>query len=167
LFGVLAALLLLVVLLRGFVVEPRLILSSSMEPTLQPGDRLVMDKLSYRFHPPRAGDIVVFVLPTAAQRPDGLPLPPALKRVLAVPGQQVEVREGQVLVDGKALSEPYLKEPPRYTWGPLQVPEGTLFVLGDNRNASSDSHDWGLLPRKNVLGRAWVRFWPPSRAGGL
>lgn len=165
--AVLGALLLLVLLLRTFVVEPRLILSNSMEPTLQSGDRLVMDKLSYRFHPPRAGDIVVFVMPTEAQRPDGLPLPPALKRVIAVPGQQVEVREVQVFVDGNPLSEPYLKEPPRYTWGPLQVPEGTLFVLGDNRNASSDSHDWGLLPQKNVLGRAWLRFWPPSRAGGL
>jgi signal peptidase I len=161
------ALVLLIVLLRGFVVEPRLIVSGSMEPTLRVGDRLVMDKLSYRLRPPRAGEIVVFVLPAREQRGDGGPAPAALKRLIALPGQRVEVRGGQVLVDGQALSEPYLREPPRYTWGPTVVPEGMLFVLGDNRNASSDSHDWGLLPRENVLGRAWLRFWPPSRAGGL
>jgi len=161
------ALLAWVLLLRGFVVEPRSIVSNSMKPTLLAGDQVVMDKLSYRFHPPRAGDIVVFVLPDEAQRPGGPPPPATLKRVIALPGQRVEVREGQVLVDGHALSEPYLQELPRYTWGPAQVPEGMLFVLGDNRNASSDSHDWGFLPRRNVLGRAWVRYWPLRRAGGL
>jgi signal peptidase I len=162
-----AALLLLVLLLRGVVVEPRLIVSNSMAPTLLVGDRLVMDKLSYRLHPPRAGDIVVFVPPPEAQRPETSRRPAALKRVIALPGQSVEVRGGQVLVDGQALHEPYIQEPPRYTVGPVRVPEGTLFVLGDNRNASSDSHDWGFLPRQHVIGRAWLRFWPPRRAGAL
>jgi signal peptidase I len=157
----------LVVLLRGFVFAPRLIVSNSMVPTLLPGERLVMDKLSYRFHPPRAGDIIVFELPPQALRPGESRAPAALKRVIAVPGQQVEIREGQVRVDGQPLYEPYLKEPPRYTTGPILVPEGMLFVLGDNRNASSDSHDWGLLPARNVRGRVWLRFWPPDRAGGL
>jgi signal peptidase I len=163
----LGALLAWVLLLRGFVVEPRSIVSNSMTPTLLMGDRVVMDKLSYRFHPPRAGDIVVFALPDEAQRPGGPPTLATLKRVIALPGQSVEVRNGQVLVDGAALSEPYLQERPRYTWGPAQVPEGMLFVLGDNRNASSDSHDWGFLPQRNVLGRAWVRYWPLRRAGSL
>ncbi|MBN1207640.1 MAG: signal peptidase I [Myxococcaceae bacterium] len=157
----------LVLLLRGFVFEPRLIVSSSMAPTLLPGDRLVMDKLSYRFHLPRAGDIIVFALPPQALRAGEPRQPAALKRVIALPGQRVEIRDGQVLVDGQPLHEPYLEEAPRYTTGPIHVPEGMLFVLGDNRNASSDSHDWGLLPARNVRGRAWLRFWPTSRAGGL
>lgn len=156
-----------VFVLRSVAVEPRRVLTGSMKPTLEAGDRLVIDKLSYRFHPPRAGDIVVFKLPEEALRPEDPPAPAALKRVVALPGQSVEVREGLVRVDGQSLSESYLLEPPRYTWGPAHVPEGMLFVLGDNRNASSDSHIWGFLPRSNVLGRAWVRFWPPSRAGAL
>jgi signal peptidase I len=93
--------------------------------------------------------------------------PAAIKRVIALAGQSVEVRDGQVLVDGEVLDEPYVAEAPRYTVGPLRVPEGMLYVLGDNRNVSSDSHDWGALPQQRVMGRAWVRFWPPRRAGGL
>lgn len=160
-------LLVLVWALRGFVVEPRHIVSDSMAPTLLEGDRLVMDKLSYRYHPPRAGDIVVCVLPAQTQRAQARPMPATIKRVIALPGQSVEVRDGQVFVDGQALREDYLQEPPRYTWGPARVPDGMLFVLGDNRNASSDSHVWGFLPQRNVLGRAWLRFWPLGRAAAL
>lgn len=160
-------LLLVVVLLRAYAVQPRLIVSHSMEPTLAKGDRLVMDKLSYRFHPPRAGDIVVFEPLPEPQRPVASPLLHSIKRVIAVPGQVVQVRDGQVLVDGQPLREPYVTEPPDYTWGPARVPEGMLFVLGDNRNGSADSHVWGFLPRDHVTGRAWLRFWPLSRSGSL
>ncbi|MBN1206556.1 MAG: signal peptidase I [Myxococcaceae bacterium] len=162
-----AALLVLVLLLRGFVVQPRVIVTDSMAPTLVFGDRLVMDKLSYRFHPPRPGDIVVFDLPPQTRRPGALEGPAAVKRVIALGGQSVEVRGGQVFVDGQALHEPYVAEAPRYTAGPLRVPEGMLYVLGDNRNVSSDSHHWGFLPQQRVIGRAWLRFWPPGRAGNL
>lgn len=163
--GFAGALLVLALVLRGFVVQPRLIVSNSMEPTLAVGDRLVVDKLSYRLQSPRAGDIVVFEPPAELVRSGALREHIAIKRVIALPGQEVQVREGQVLVDGKALREPYVAAPPDYAWGPARIPEGTLFVLGDNRNVSSDSHVWGALPARAVRGRAWLRFWPLGRAG--
>ncbi|WP_224243910.1 signal peptidase I [Hyalangium gracile] len=157
-----------VVLLRTCVVQPRLISSDSMLPTLMRGDRVVVDQLSYRLGPVRAGDIILFEAPPQLVEKDprqrGVTF---IKRVVALPGQLVEVREGRVLVDGAPLREMYFAEAPDYAWGPERVPEGMLFVMGDNRNKSSDSHDWGFLPRSHVRGRAWVRFWPPVRAGGL
>ncbi|OJT26713.1 signal peptidase I [Archangium sp. Cb G35] len=162
-----AVALLLAVLVRRFVAEPRLIISDSMEPALTYGDRLLMDKVSYRLHPPRAGDIVVFAPVAEADRRGALRVDAHIKRVIALPGQVVQVHEGQVLIDGQPLREPYVAEPPAYEWGPARVPEDMLFVLGDNRNASADSHVWGFLPQRNVLGRVGLRFWPPGRAGGL
>lgn len=159
------ALLVLALVLRGFVVQPRLIVSDSMAPTLAVGDRLVVDKLSYRLHAPRAGDVVVFEPPPELVRSGALREYIAIKRVIALPGQQVQVRDGQVLVDGTPLREPYIAAPPAYTWGPARIPEGMLFVLGDNRNVSADSHVWGVLPARYVQGRAWLRFWPLARAG--
>ncbi|NTX00330.1 signal peptidase I [Myxococcus sp. CA040A] len=161
------ALVLLAGLLRGFVVHPRLIVSGSMEPTLAVGDRLVVDTLSYRVHPPQAGDVVVFEPPPELVRSGDLRQHIAIKRVIALPGQEVRVRDGQVFVDGRLLQEPYVAAAPTYQWGPARVPEDRLFVLGDNRNASSDSHVWGPLPRRSVTGKAWLRFWPPERAGAL
>jgi len=159
------ALLVGLVLLRAFAVRPLRIISDSMAPTLLVGDRLVMDLLTYRLRPPGAGDIVVFAPPPALARLVAEPPRHSLKRVVALPGQVVQVRDGQVFVDGQPRHEPYVAEPARYTWGPERVPEGMLFVLGDNRNASADSHAWGFLPARYVVGRAWVRFWPPERAG--
>lgn len=163
--GLAGALLVWALLLRGFVVHPQLIVSDSMAPTLAVGDRLVVDKLSYRFHLPRAGDIIVFEPPPALTRSGSPPEYIAIKRVIALPGQEVQVRDGQVLVDGTPLREPYVAAPPSYAWGPASIPEGMLFVLGDNRNVSSDSHIWGLLPTQHVKGRAWLRFWPLARVG--
>ncbi|WNG42740.1 signal peptidase I [Archangium minus] len=162
-----AVLLLCMVLLRAFAVQPQLIVSDSMVPTLAVGDRLVMDKLSYRFHPPCVGDIVVFKPPPALLRSVRIPPAHSIKRVIAVSGQEVQVRDGQVLVDGQPLREPYISDSPTYTWGPARVPEDMLFVLGDNRNASADSHVWGFLPRTYVSGKAWLRFWPVDRLGTL
>lgn len=159
--------LVMALLVRGLVVEPRLIVSDSMGPTLTLGDRLLMEKVSYRLHPPRAGDIVVFRPLPEAERPGARPLDANIKRVIGLPGQRVWVHEGRVLIDGQPLQEPYVAEPPAYEWGPARVPEDMLFVMGDNRNASSDSHVWGFLPRGHVLGRACLRFWPPGRTGGL
>ncbi|MCY1081895.1 signal peptidase I [Archangium lansingense] len=159
--------LLLAVLVRGWVAEPRLIISDSMEPALTYGDRLLMEKVSYRFHPPRAGDLVVFEPLPSADRRGALRVDAHIKRVIALPGQVVRVHEGRVLIDGQPLEEPYVAEAPDYEWGPTRVPEDMLFVLGDNRNASADSHVWGFLPRRNVLGRVCLRFWPLGRAGSL
>ncbi|MFP2931293.1 signal peptidase I [Pyxidicoccus sp. 3LG] len=161
----LAALLVGMVLLRAFAVRPLRIISASMEPTLRVGDRVVMDLVTYRVRPPGPGDIVIFETPPELARTVAEPPRYSLKRVVAVPGQVVQVLDGQVLVDGQPLREPYVAEPARYAWGPSRVPEGSLFVLGDNRNASADSHAWGFLPATYVTGRVWLRFGPWERAG--
>ncbi|RKG65981.1 signal peptidase I [Corallococcus sp. CA054B] len=161
------SLLVMALLLRGFVVQPHHIVSGSMMPTLAVGDRLVVDKLSFRLHPPRAGDVVVFEPPPELVRSGDLSGHSSIKRVIALPGQEVRVHGGQVFVDGRLLQEPYVAQAPAYEWGPARVPEDRLFVLGDNRNGSSDSHVWGVLPMRSVTGRAWLRFWPPARMGAL
>jgi signal peptidase I len=131
-----------------------------MLPTLQLGDRLVVEKISHYWRDWQRGDIVVFAPPPAlvslGYDPDNV----LIKRVVALPGETVEVKEGRVWVNGAPLAEPYGATPAEYTWGPAVVPPGCVFVLGDNRNASNDSHVWGFLDERLILGRAWVRFWP-------
>jgi signal peptidase I len=158
---------LLAVLIRGFVAESRYIPSPSMVPTLYPGDRIVVEKLSYRFRSPLPGDVVVFRPPSRLQAA-GYPADQAfIKRVIAVAQQTVQVHQGRVYVDQVPLAEPFIAEPPAYEMPPVQVPAGMLFVMGDNRNNSNDSHVWGFLPVENVIGRANIRFWPPGQAGFL
>ncbi|MEB3164337.1 MAG: signal peptidase I [Prochlorothrix sp.] len=157
----------LAVVIRLFVAEPRFIPSNSMVPTLFIGDRLVVEKVSYHFHPPQPGDIVVFQPPTLLQRQGYGKDQAFIKRVIATPGDVVTVAQGQVYVNQEPLTEPYILEPPRYNWGPYQVPDRTVLVFGDNRNDSNDSHVWGFLPQRNIIGRAWVRFWPHDRWGVL
>ncbi len=153
-------------LIRVFVAEPRYIPSDSMIPTLEIGDRLVVEKVSYHFHQPKPGDIVVFMPPQQLRR-QGYSLRQAfIKRVIAEPGQTVEVRDGTVYVDAQPLDEArYIAEPPNYQWGPQQVPQQQYFVMGDNRNDSNDSHIWGFLPQENIIGQAIFRFWPFERLG--
>ncbi|PZO47296.1 MAG: signal peptidase I [Phormidesmis priestleyi] len=154
--------------IRQFVAEARFIPSGSMEPTLQIDDRLVIEKISYRFNPPKRGDIIVFEAPQAALDAARSTHKDAyIKRVVGLPGETVEVKNGQVFIEGKALSEPYINAPPDYLWGPEVVPQGQYLVFGDNRNKSSDGHVWGFLPQEQIIGRAVVRFWPPGRIGGL
>lgn len=164
---ILAIALALAILIRGLVAEPRVIPSDSMVPTLLAGDRLVVEKVSYRLHSPQTGDIVVFepppVLRTLGYRPDQA----FIKRVIGRAGQVIQVKAGQVYVDGNPLVEKYIAEPPEYAWGPAIVPAHHLFVMGDNRNNSNDSHVWGFLPEANVIGRAWLRFWPWQRWGRI
>lgn len=151
--------------IRTFVAEARYIPSSSMLPTLQINDRLIIDKVAYRFTDPQRGDIVVFN-PTdtllAQNFKDAF-----IKRIIGLPGDVVEVYGGQVYVNGEALEENYIQDAPEYVYGPEEVPEGQYLVLGDNRNNSYDGHSWGFVPRDRIIGRATVRFWPPSRAGGI
>jgi signal peptidase I len=125
---------------------------SSMLPTLQNGEYVLVNRLAFRNNLPSRGDIIVFVSP---QTPD-LDL---IKRVIGRPGDTVRISDGQVQVNGQTLNEPYIAAAPRYN-GEWQVPEGNLFVLGDNRNDSSDSHAWWLLPTKNVIGKAILIYWP-------
>ncbi len=154
-------------LIRVFVAEPRYIPSDSMVPTLATGDRLVVEKLSYHLHPPHRGDIVVFQPPPQLQMLGYGKDQAFIKRVIGEPGQTVAVHDGIVYIDNQPLEEKYIAAAPRYELKPVQVPPDFLFVMGDNRNNSNDSHIWGYLPQKNVIGRAVYRFWPIRHLGSF
>ena len=152
---------------RFFIAEPRYIPSPSMVPTLEVGDRLLVEKVSYRIRQPQRGEIIVFEPPPQLQSYGYSSQQAFIKRVIGLPGQQVQVTNGQVLVDGKPLQEPYILENPDYEMQAVKVPTGELFVMGDNRNDSNDSHVWGFLPAENAIGRAVFRFWPLNELGGI
>ena len=162
---IIAIALALALFIRAFVAEPRYIPSDSMLPTLQVGDRLVVEKISYHFHPPVKGDIVVFDPPQQLQVQGYAKNQAFIKRVIGTPGQTVEIHNGKVYLNNQPLPESYIAEPPNYQMDAVKVPEDHLFVMGDNRNNSNDSHVWGFLPKQNVIGHASYRFWPPSRVG--
>lgn len=124
----------------------------SMEPTLQPGEFILVNKLAYRLGDVTHGDVVIFHYPLN-------PSEDYIKRVIGLPGDVVTVKDGQVTVNGSTVTEPYIMAPPHYnnSW---TVPEGQLFVLGDNRNSSSDSHNWGFVPYENLVGKALLIYWP-------
>lgn len=126
---------------------------NSMNPTLLNGEYLIISNFAYQLDEPERGDIIVFRHPRSEMN--------LIKRVIGIPGDTVEVQDGIVRVNGVALDEPYIQAPPTYnsSW---VVPEGQFFVLGDNRNNSSDSHAWGFLPEENILGKALLIYWPPS-----
>lgn len=151
--------------IRTFVAEARYIPSSSMEPTLQINDRLIIEKMTYRFDDPKRGDVIVFNATDALKAQNFNEA--FIKRIIGLPGDTVEVKRGEVRVNGKLLREIYIKEKPNYNYGPVTVPEGNYLVLGDNRNNSYDSHYWGFVPKDKIIGRAFVRFWPPQRMGGI
>lgn len=126
----------------------------SMIPTLEDGEFVLVSKLNYRFGDVERGDIVVFHYPIDPEQE-------LIKRVIGLPGDTVKVQSGVVSVNGQTLNEPYIAAAPAYS-GEWLVPEEHLFVLGDNRNDSSDSHSWGFLPYEKVVGKAVVIYWPPS-----
>jgi signal peptidase I len=127
-----------------------------MQPTLYEGNFVLVNRIAYRVGEPGRGDIIVFRYPPDPDRE------PYIKRLIGLPGDVVKVENGQVLVNGFPLSESYIMADPNYQ-GTWQVPEGKLFVLGDNRNNSSDSHSWGFVPLENVIGKAEVIYWPPEQ----
>ena len=151
--------------IRACVAEARYIPSESMLPTLEINDRLIIEKISYRFRKPERGDVVVFSPTDALKEQDYKEA--FIKRVIGIPGDIVEVKDGEVFVNNQKLTENYIKEPPVYQYPPTEVPEERYLVLGDNRNNSYDSHYWGFVPLQNLIGRATVRFWPPNRLGSL
>ncbi|MCA1904294.1 MAG: signal peptidase I [Cyanobacteria bacterium KgW148] len=140
-------------LLRWFVIEPRYIPSGSMEPTLLVNDRIMVEKISYRWRAPRRGEIIVFEPPFQGGKA-------YIKRVIGLPGEEVAIHNGQVLINGIPLQEPYILEPPHYEMPAYTIPPDCYWVMGDNRNNSNDSHVWGFLPKENIMGRAVFRFWP-------
>jgi len=131
---------------------------SSMYPTLHNGQLVFVDRISYRLHSPERGDIIIFDYPLD-------PKVRFVKRVIGLPGDTVSVHNGHVLINGKPLVEPYINGPMNRDMGPVKVRAGQLFVMGDNRNHSNDSRSWGPLDEKYIIGRAFLTYWPPSRAG--
>ncbi len=151
-------------LIRTFVVEPFVIPSGSMIPTIEIKDRVLADKMVYRFvREPQAGDIVVFDDPSGE-------FPTLIKRVIAVGGQTVDLQDGAVVVDGKKLDEPYTygkPSEPQVVPMPVKIPEGSIWVMGDNRTGSTDARTFGPVAVSTVHGRAFWTYWPLSRFGAL
>jgi len=129
--------------------------SISMQPTLYEKDFVMVNKLAYRLGAPNLGDVIIFHYPLAPDQE------PYIKRVIGLPGDQIKINNQVVSINGEPIDEPYIKAPPNYS-GEWVVPEDSLFVLGDNRNSSSDSHQWGMVPLENVIGKALVVYFPPS-----
>ncbi len=137
-----------------FLVQPTIVEGNSMEPVVSSGERLLVNKVIYRFSPPERGDIVV--LKTGKDNPE------YLKRIVGLPGEEIEIRRGLTYVNGEILDEPYLKERMMGEYGPYSIPEGNVFVLGDNRNNSLDSRSpsLGFISLDQISGRADFVFWP-------
>jgi signal peptidase I len=146
------------VLINLFLAQATRVYGSSMEPNLHTDQRLVVEKVSYRLHGPRRGDVVVIRMQDHG--PELL-----IKRVIALSGETIEVRDGVVYIDGQQLEEPYLVRNTGGSYGPTTVPGGHVFVMGDNRGASNDSRIFGPVDLDRVVGRAWVSYWPIDDLG--
>jgi signal peptidase I len=176
--------LVIAVVIKTFLIQPFWIPSESMVPTIQVNDRVMVNKLAYKWGPPKRGQIVVFKDPRVPDEPVSFPeaviqsvleavgvrtggREDLIKRVIGLPGETVAVSDNQVVIDGKPLDEPYLvdvfmEDEPPVTLGPDEV-----FVMGDNRSGSYDSRRFGPVPLDDLVGRAFVTIWPLSRLGGL
>lgn len=171
--GVLEFLLILIVafalvfgFVRPFVVEAFYIPSESMTHTLEIGDRVLVNKFIYRFEEPERGDVIVFE--SVEPKPDGS-RDDLIKRVVAVEGDEVAVRDGELSINGEPQNEPYVNGdfPDASFFGPTVIPEGRIFAMGDNRSNSRDSRFFGPVPVENIEGEAFIVFWPLSRIGLL
>jgi signal peptidase I len=156
------------VIIYLFLFQPHQVRGNSMYPNFHDADYLLTDKISYRLSSPKRDDIVIFVAPKNEDYD-------YIKRVIGLPGEKVSLNENnQVLIDSQILTEPYLPEGTETYGGnfleigeTITVPENQYFVLGDNRNHSSDSRDWGFVPKENIIGKAWLRYWPLDRMGSV
>ena len=146
--------LLIFFVIRLFIQQFR-IEGASMEPNLHDGQYLIISKFAYWFHPPQRGDIVVFDFPRDPNRQ-------FIKRIVGLPGENLEIKQGRVFINGQWLEEPYATNVSTYSWGPVTIGPAEYFVLGDNRPYSSDSHSGWMLPRANIIGKAWISYWPPK-----
>ncbi|MBC7266365.1 MAG: signal peptidase I [Coriobacteriia bacterium] len=153
----------LATVVRAYVVQPYVIPSGSMIPTIEIQERVLANKFVYRFEKPKPGDIVVLDDPTGS-------VPTLIKRVIAVEGQTIDIEDGSVIVDGKRLDEPYThgkRTEPGPVPLPLTIPKGYVWVMGDNRPNSSDSRVFGPVPMRSIHGKAVLRIWPLSRIAPL
>lgn len=182
--------LLMVILIRFFIGEPRLIPSGSMHPTILEGDRVFVERVTHFFKPPKRFDIVVFYPPQAELKYNPIALFSRytglfckdlayIKRIIGVPGDHLQIKQNQktkqyeLFINGKHVDEPYILNgyiPPcnnEKMYCDIIIPEKSYFMMGDNRNNSFDSRYWGVLPENRIIGRAVFRFWPPMRIGQM
>jgi signal peptidase I len=139
-----------------FTVGNFVVIGASMQPSFYQGERVIATKLAYKLHEPERGDVIIF------RPPEGMD-EDLIKRIIGLPGDIVEVKDGVVYVNNEPLDEPYIKNPPSYNYTTEIVPEGQYWVLGDNRNNSNDSHTGWTVPREDIVGKAWLIIWPPDR----
>ncbi len=143
--------------LLRLTVQSYTVVMSSMEPNFHDGDCIMVNKMSYRSSGPQRGEVIIFDPPFAS-------LHPFIKRVIGLPGETVEIKDGKVFINGIPLEEDeYIEAQPNYTMPATEVPENEYFVLGDNRNNSTDSSKGWTVPRDNIIGKAWFVYWPPSK----
>jgi signal peptidase I len=138
------------------IIESRIVEGYSMEPNLYENQRLIVVKAAYWFGEPQRGDVIIFHKPITSV---GEPERTLVKRVIGLPNETIECRGGVVYIDGKPFDEPYIQGSTG-DFPATSVPDGSYFVMGDNRQASSDSRSWGLLPEGNIIGRVWLLYWP-------
>lgn len=150
--------LVIALILRTFVVQAFWIPSRSMVPTLQVSDRVLVAKFWYHFQEPKRGQIFVFKYPVDDKRD-------FVKRIIGLPGETIEIRDGFVFIDNKPLSEDYVVNRDTYSMEPLKIPPDHYFAMGDNRPNSADSRFWGFVPEENIRGPVFFRYWPLNRIG--
>lgn len=162
-FAVIA--LLIVIPIRVFIAQPFIVSGTSMVPTFQNRDYLIVDEISYRFNEPARGEVIIFRYPNDPKKF-------FVKRIIALPSESLSIDSNGVVTiynettpDGVVLDEPYVKNIQKQSYPKTQIPDGEYFVMGDNRSGSSDSRTWGLLPEKNIVGRALIRLVPFAHAG--
>jgi len=148
-------------IIRAFFLQVFWIPSSSMEPTLDIKDRIVVNKMLYHFRAPQRQEIIVF----RQVAPESTPKRDLIKRLMGLPGEKLQIKKGVVYINDKVVEENHDMNQDYANFGPLMIPSDSYFVLGDNRSASADSRYWGFLPKKNVIGPAFLRIWPLTRFG--
>jgi signal peptidase I len=146
--------------IRTYVIQPYRIEMTSMVSTLHPNDLVLVDKISYKLHPPRRGDVVILIPPTDKKSK-------YIKRVIGLPGETVAIKNDKVYINGKPLNEPYMHSPMVQDYPETKIPEGYVFVMGDNRSVSLDSRYFGPVPIKNIVGKAVCVYWPFTHVENL
>lgn len=151
----------LALIIRAFFLQVFWIPSGSMEPTLEINDRIVVNKVAYHFREPRRLEIIVF----RQVHIQGVPKKDLIKRLVGLPGEELEVRGGIIYINGQSVEENHPLDQDYANFGPVKIPNDSYFVMGDNRDESADSRYWGFLPKKNVIGPAFLRLWPLPKLG--